>query len=252
MQEEELQTLIEKYLNGTASLPEREKLDQWYRQKNEQEVVWMSDDQEEKEKVERQMLSVIHHHVRSEKSANKVFPFKIVYSIAAVIAACCLIFGYYFFNYNTVVAPQAKALLVSTPAKIDENRFILLPDSSTVILHPGSSIRYSQIGHERRLVLNGEAYFDIRHLSGLPFVIITGSVKTTVLGTAFNIRAYAGQEVTVSVTRGKVSVMNSLTKALAILLPNQQATLSGRNQKLNLKTRTGLVLYAIQNQVYTF
>ena len=236
MQEEELQRLIDKFLNGTASLAERENLDKWYQQKTEQEVIWVSDDQHEKDKIERQMLKVLESHVRAESGRHKIFRFTSSYSIAAAIAVGFLIFGYYFYNRSIHISAQVLPVTVSAPAKTNENRFIVLPDSSTVILHPGSSIHYAEAGHERQLILSGEAYFDIRHMPSRPFVVLTGAVKTTVLGTAFNIKAYAGQAVTVSVTRGKVSVLNSVTKDLAILLPNQQVVSNGRNKNLNLKT----------------
>ena len=72
------------------------------------------------------------------------------------------------------------------------------------------------------MTLSGEAYFDIHQDTKSSFVINTGSVKTTVLGTAFNIKAYPGSnEVIVSVTKGKVKVEDG-PKMLAVLTPDQQ------------------------------
>src|SRR6202012_4985743 len=72
----------------------------------------------------------------------------------------------------------------------------------------------------REVTLRGQAYFDVRHDDRKPFIIHTGKVSTTVLGTAFNISSDSNK-VTVSVTGGKVRVQDG-KKILAELTPNQQ------------------------------
>ncbi len=101
-------------------------------------------------------------------------------------------------------------------------RYISLPDGSAVVLHAGSKLEYPAefTGESRDVVLSGEAYFDIAHNPAKPFIIHTGKVKTTVLGTAFNIKS-DGKQVIVSVTRGKVKVEDE-SKVVAVLTPDQQ------------------------------
>jgi ferric-dicitrate binding protein FerR (iron transport regulator) len=101
-------------------------------------------------------------------------------------------------------------------------RHLTLPDGSSVVLHAGSRLAYPPTfeGKYREVTLHGEAYFDIAHNASSPFIIHTGKVKTTVLGTAFNIKADA-KHVVVSVTRGKVKVEDD-SKILAVLSPDQQ------------------------------
>ncbi len=110
------------------------------------------------------------------------------------------------------------------------NRFITLPDSSVVILAEGSKIELLPgFGKgNRNLTLKGEAYFDIKHNASLPFIIQTGKVKTTVLGTAFNIKQ-TGDSVYVTVTRGKVQVAYE-DKILAQLTPGKQFTADQHNR----------------------
>ena len=60
-------------------------------------------------------------------------------------------------------------------------------------------------------------------------MIYTGKLRTRVLGTAFNIRAYPEEnDVTVTVTKGKVEV-ESEHKKLGIITPNQQISFNKRN-----------------------
>src|SRR5690606_2603405 len=72
------------------------------------------------------------------------------------------------------------------------HQLLLLPDGSTVLLNNNSSLDFPQqfTGDTREVILKGEAYFDIKPDASRPFIIHTGKVKTRVLGTAFNIRAY--------------------------------------------------------------
>ena len=101
-------------------------------------------------------------------------------------------------------------------------RYITLPDGSSVVLHAGSKLEYPTVfaGKTREVRLSGEAYFDVFHNPAKPFIIHTGSVKTTVLGTAFNIKSDE-KKVVISVTRGKVKVEDA-TRVVAVLTPDQQ------------------------------
>ncbi len=90
-----------------------------------------------------------------------------------------------------------------------EFKYLLLPDSTQVWLNAASTLEYPPefASGIREVYLSGEAYFDVQHADKIPFVIHTGDVSTTVLGTAFNIKAYPGlNNVIVAVNRGKVSV----------------------------------------------
>lgn len=109
---------------------------------------------------------------------------------------------------------------------------IILPDGSSVILNDNSTLSYPQefLGSSREVVLSGEGYFDISHDADKPFIVHTGNVKTTVLGTAFNIKALAGRPVLVTVTRGKVSVREN-DRLLGILVPDQQISYAANSKK---------------------
>nr|WP_255486848.1 FecR domain-containing protein [Mucilaginibacter sp. SP1R1] len=97
-----------------------------------------------------------------------------------------------------------------------------LPDGTQVWVNSGSKLKYpsSFTGSKRELYLEGEAYFDVAHDATRPFIIHTGKLLTRVLGTAFNIKAYATNEMSVTVARGKVSV-GLQNKFLGVLTPNQ-------------------------------
>lgn len=104
------------------------------------------------------------------------------------------------------------------------DRYILLPDGSTAIVRTGSRLSYPEkfAGGIRAVQLSGEAYFDIKPDKYHPFVVQTGDLNTTVLGTTFTIQAYKGQkQITVTVASGKVKVTDR-SKVVAVLTRNQQ------------------------------
>lgn len=122
-------------------------------------------------------------------------------------------------------------------------QFVRLPDGSTVLLNAGSELSYlASFGEQvRKVTLAGEAYFDVRHDPSKPFKVLTGNVTTTVLGTAFNVKAYPDQgEIQVTVTRGKVQVGDE-KRTFGIIRPDQQiAVNTATNQftQKNLKAET--------------
>ena len=93
---------------------------------------------------------------------------------------------------------------------------VLLPDGSTVVLKSGAELSYARsLGswsvmnkEERAVFLNGEAFFNVEPGSAT-FSVETFNATVTVLGTAFNVRAYeeeAEQETIVTLEHGKVRV----------------------------------------------
>jgi ferric-dicitrate binding protein FerR (iron transport regulator) len=115
---------------------------------------------------------------------------------------------------------------------------IKLPDGSNVILRDGSQLDMhpSFEGNTREVSLEGEAYFDIAPLPEKPFIIHTGHLKTTVLGTAFFIKANPTESlITVTVTRGKVKVENEKT-LLAVLEADKQLIYHAPSNHVSEKT----------------
>jgi ferric-dicitrate binding protein FerR (iron transport regulator) len=74
----------------------------------------------------------------------------------------------------------------------------------------------------RDIYLEGGAFFDVVHDKTKSFIVHTGKVHTTVLGTAFSVEAFSwDKDITVTVNRGKVAVSDQL-KLQGYITPNQQ------------------------------
>lgn len=121
------------------------------------------------------------------------------------------------------VEAVAAAVNRATEAK-EMKRVVHLPDGSTVLLNKNSRLDYPRefSGKTREVTLTGEAFFDITHLTGRPFLVHTGQLTTRVLGTTFNIRAYpADKAIAITVTSGKVQVLKE-NASVGLLGENQQ------------------------------
>jgi len=89
---------------------------------------------------------------------------------------------------------------------VGQRSIIRLPDSSTVVLGPLSTLRYVHGPSRREMQLIGVARFQVTHDASHPFVVRTGSAETVDLGTEFVVRAYRGEPLEVAVASGSVAV----------------------------------------------
>lgn len=86
---------------------------------------------------------------------------------------------------------------------------LILPDGTTVWLNASSKLTYSDdfLKKERRVHLDGEAFFEVVKNEGKPFVINTAVMDVRVLGTSLNVKSYPGEEKAEAVLiRGKIEV----------------------------------------------
>ena len=93
----------------------------------------------------------------------------------------------------------------------DKPMMVLLPDGSSVVLQPESSLSYINKfdAKTREVTLTGRAFFEIVKNPEKPFVVYTFGMATKVLGTSFLIDApEKGRDIKVEVTTGKVSVFS--------------------------------------------
>lgn len=109
---------------------------------------------------------------------------------------------------------------------------VSLPDGSDVLMNSGSEIRYRRglAGTTRKVILEGEAYFDVAK-DTKPFIVETFNAEVTVLGTEFNVRSWThvpNPQTEVMLDEGQVSFNAKLDPATAVLLkPGQMSRVVG-------------------------
>lgn len=134
---------------------------------------------------------------------------RLVLKIAAMVAIAA---GIYFWRIGIIQksgpAPNNIEVITKYNSR-GRKSLITLPDGSQVKLNAESSLTFtSDFGiKDRQVVLQGEAFFDVKRNPEIPFVIKTGQLETKVLGTTFDIRFYPEEEkIQIVVANGEVLV----------------------------------------------
>jgi len=240
----ELKILAQKYLDGIATPEERQLLDEWYDtiHSGQPETVDL-DETETEEDIRQRMFANIQKNLFVRPAAEAVKPAGFSIKRMAVwigSAAAVLIMGFYallLYNRNNLEKPvAADRQLVNVPT--NRVMHLNLPDGSKVWLNAGSVFRYpkSFTGKTRVVELvEGRAFFDVKHQSNHPFIVKTKTLNITVLGTSFDVRSYKKEGTTrVSVVTGKVGITMSDKEdhTVIMLLPKQQVILSTLTNQL--------------------
>ncbi|MFD2969255.1 FecR family protein [Sphingobacterium bambusae] len=123
---------------------------------------------------------------------------------------------------------------------------LVLSDGTEVTLNSASSIRYPRAfsGTAREVqLLDGEAFFDVTHDASHPFLVKAKENIIKVLGTSFNVSAYADdEEVTTTLLDGAVHFSNGFHSLL--LQPGEQVT-AWKNQKKLFKKQVDVLEYTL-------
>lgn len=217
MNEKKLNQLFEDYLNGTIS-PEDEKLLESFDAKVlAQNLDRYTNSERAKERVSDRLNKNINRGTKSRRILAYTF---------RVAAAVCLFFVFKFFLVQQTEQPTIKddALVwLERKTSWGEKLNLILADGTEIKLNSGSTIKFPKnfSADERRIILTGEAFFDVARNESKPFIIESENVVTKVLGTSFNIQAYEDQEaVAVSVLTGRVEVAAGTNKVF--LSPKEQ------------------------------
>lgn len=145
------------------------------------------------------------------------------FKIAAVLI--CVFIGLLSYLYLDRANVNADYIVTRVKAGQSKQDFTL-PDGSTVVLNAGSELRYPRKFEAglRELTLSGEAFFDVKKDPKRPFIIHTRDMDVRVLGTAFNVRAYADEaESQTALIRGKVEVLlHNARKEKVLLAPSHK------------------------------
>ena len=147
------------------------------------------------------------------------------YAAAAVLILSLSLSLYY---YLLPTSPKPKQLAVKEVLSGTASRSVLeLPDGTKVWLNADSKLVYGEDfnGDLRQVNLEGEAFFDVVKDSLRPFIVHTSNIDIRVLGTAFNVKAYAvDPTIETTLIRGSVEVIrkDDPSSPKMILRPNEK------------------------------
>ena len=188
------------------------------------------------------MLDRVHHIIRNkENQKRKLLVHQVSYfynKVAAILLLPLIIVGgltfSYFGKFSNITVEQSVSSVIHAPmgSRVSFN----LPDGTVGWLNSGSSLTYSlPFNDNRKITLDGEAWFDVTHNGKSPFEISAGNSKVKVLGTSFNVSAYRGaQYIEVVLQNGKVEFYPDNLSQKVDMAPSQKLVFSKDKTELTI------------------
>ena len=259
MKSTEIYILIGRVLSGEADVHERYRLQQWREETEENQAtyeklrqLWQETTlKEELSNADRVYRKVVEKRATLTKHQAKKNPTRkpTLWRKAGIAAVLLLMATMAWWSPNAPVthSPAENIAWVVKQNSAGEKSKILLSDGTIVWLNAESKLRYLPDFNDtiRRIALVGEAYFQVARDSIRPFVVESGGLQTTALGTAFNVRHFAGDSVVVVfLEEGKVNVERTDDPGTSAFLEPGYGVISQVN-------RSGLQKFADRANLWT-
>lgn len=183
------QKILERYINGKATLEERAEVVEWMDSDEENVHEFMALHKLHDIAVMNQIEDMEGKKSFTTKEIFKKASWKkISIEIAKIAAIIFLMLG-----INSLRDTDEGYQTIYVPA--GQRAEVILPDSSKVWLNSSSRLRYPLAFNQkqREVQLNGEAYFQVAH-NKKPFIVKSQKVNVSVLGTEFNMKTYSNSD----------------------------------------------------------
>jgi transmembrane sensor len=235
--------LLRKYLNSVLNPDEFPKVSDFLADKNNEAVIYkllkpfwdkeMLEDPQEIQTPNPELRNKILQAILiDDRKAmqRKLVVNSLILRIAAILVIGLLISTAFFFRKSTHEPDVAELQTVCTP--YGAKTHFKLPDGTLVWLNSGSTISFqSNFGKTRLVDLKGEAFFEVVK-NGNPFIVSTQYGDVKVMGTTFNVAAFAGENFQTTLVTGIVDVTDKQTGKEVFLHPGQQAGINGTELKV--------------------
>lgn len=161
------------------------------------------------------------------------------YSVAIVGSILAILFvGGYFLTDKAPIDTSHQQVVqqIEKSTSKGQRSSILLRDGSKVTLNSETRIVYNDnFGlNNRRIHLDGEAFFEVTKNKNLPFTVTSEHLVTRALGTSFNVRDYTDEaDASIALATGEVKVNRTAVAnkdSNVILKPNEQITIDKTSQ----------------------
>lgn len=166
---------------------------------------------------------------KNEFGKTKISPY-IYHTLRIAAVLLIMVGGYFILQQSRIFDNKTKAEITwnEKSTVMGEKFVIALSEGTKITLNADSKLKYPIRfnNNSREVYLEGEAYFEVKHDSGRPFIVHSGKISTTVLGTKFNVNAFPEEKrITVSLVEGKVKVSKEKegnAEGIVELQPKQQ------------------------------
>jgi ferric-dicitrate binding protein FerR (iron transport regulator) len=246
--EEPETSLLIKYIQGFSSEEEIQYVTEWLKKENENERILLQTAQiyyaqRTKQRIQMRDSGVAFAQVQRQlhKKTRRLFLRRFGTIAGCIAFFTSVVLNYYNFVHMRPEDPEIQYITMQTNAGMRSH--FTLPDCTEVFLNSASKLSYPVPfdKKERRVELDGEGYFKVVHDSEHPFVVnITDQpFDVEVLGTVFNIQAYASDEILrTTLIEGSVRLGMETApgiKKYVILRPSEKAMYDVKNKNLHVE-----------------
>ncbi len=180
---------------------------------------WLPNENDEFEAVDK-LAAFKHTHCRKKR-----YPIHILKHAAGYAAAICITILSTWMVMNDREPAEEMVTYEEFTTPSGQRAMVKLHDGTTVWLNARSTLRYPNhfAREERKVELDGEAFFDVEHNEHKPFVVSTENLDIKVLGSKFNVFAYKGrEEFNTALLEGSVKVNERMNEEKALFMnPNE-------------------------------
>ncbi len=192
---------------------------------------WLESDEKNKKQFIRERIYFDASIVADEKNirpGKRTYHKRFTWGLLKIASAVLLLVGSgYLFSLFQFNKPEVVVQNIFVPA--GSRTSVNLPDGTRVWLNSNTTLKYPNVfaGKHRMVELDGEAYFEVTEDKQKSFIVKTNTYHVEVLGTTFNIEAYANEAVfKTTLFTGKIRLFHSQSgEESYILLPGQTAEL---------------------------
>jgi len=208
------ESLLLAYIRGTISESDKIKVEQWIKEnpqneKTARQVARLYHAQRTKERTEKRNAAAAFKKQQQKQLQRKHrFYLRKALTAAAVIALLVSL-AFNTFLYKKQPLPETQYITIQTNAGMRTN--LNLPDGTLVHLNSASKLTYPipYDTKERKVILEGEGYFDVTSNPDHPFIVSVADdrMRVKVLGTRFNVNAYPhGNEIYTTLVEGAITL----------------------------------------------
>lgn len=228
----DIDSLIVRYLENEATYEEIAKINMWvnFSNENKQYFIRMAKVWEQSHIYRQDEEYCEKHFARFKQILFKRKIRRISYGVSAAVAIALIVLVIHFFSSNS-----ADTLIYE--ASMDQKKELVLPDGSVVWLNKNSCIRYPEnFISQRKVYLEGEAYFDVVENKNTPFEVETTDLVINVLGTQFLVTDYGEEGVAEAVLEsGAIRLATQKTGESFLLQPGQMVSYDKAESKIHLE-----------------
>lgn len=144
-------------------------------------------------------------------------------------------------SYNTLSVPRGGEFALT------------LPDGTRVWLNSETSLRFPThfAADQRKVYLQGEAYFDVTHDQKRPFRVETEEGNINVLGTEFCVSVYQGENLSATLVKGSIQ-FKSPSGTETLLHPSQRLTYDVKDGKISVEKVNTWTYTSWKDQIFCF